>query len=172
MSIQKTTNLQRKLPLLLLANRCVHSNQHTIFILVFHKVVLPNDVCQEIGGHDGCLFIGYHTPILITLQGFFRLDRLWDTTQISNLADQSKQHGSTYSSSWLELTMLDRATLSLGTTSVTSKVAFTAGSSQHGKDLLASVACHESPLLVSADHWCTLTVKSMYRLMSIMLHRK
>lgn len=36
--------------------------------------------------------------------------------------------------------MLDSATLSFGTINVTSKVAFTAGSSQQGKDLLASVA--------------------------------
>ena len=37
-------------------------------------------------------------------------------------------------------TIFDKATLSLGTINVTSKVDFTAGSSQHGKDLLASVA--------------------------------
>ena len=38
------------------------------------------------------------------------------------------------------LTMLERATLFLGTTSVTSNVAFTAGSSQQGKARRASVA--------------------------------
>lgn len=38
------------------------------------------------------------------------------------------------------LTMLERATLFFGTTRVTSNVAFTAGSSQQGKALRASVA--------------------------------
>jgi len=36
--------------------------------------------------------------------------------------------------------MFERATLFLGTTSVTSKVALMAGSSQHGNDLRASEA--------------------------------
>jgi len=36
--------------------------------------------------------------------------------------------------------MFERATLSFGTTKVTSNVAFTAGSSQHGNARLASVA--------------------------------
>ncbi len=40
-------------------------------------------------------------------------------------------------------TMLERATLSFGTTRVTSKVALIAGSSQHGKARLASVAWKE-----------------------------
>ncbi len=38
------------------------------------------------------------------------------------------------------ITMLDKATLSFGTTKVTSNVAFMAGSSQHGNARLASVA--------------------------------
>ncbi len=42
------------------------------------------------------------------------------------------------------LTMFERATLSFGTTSVTSNVAFKAGSSQHGNARLASVGWKKS----------------------------
>lgn len=47
------SHLQRKLPLLRLADRRVDAHRDAVRRLALHEVVLPDDERDEVGGHDG-----------------------------------------------------------------------------------------------------------------------